>query len=181
MSKLFGPITQLGYVVLDIHEAMRWWVEDAQIGPWFYNETSVVSEVDYRGTVYHDLTLSSAFANSGGLQIELIQQDNTAPTVYRDYLAVHPEGGLHHWSSWPTPEQYDERMSVALKMGYVAEMQGNSPKGAFVYFSKGGQVAPLFEMAAMVPSRIEFFDRVRDAAIDWDGRDPIRDRDGRVL
>jgi hypothetical protein len=181
MSRLFGPMTQLGFVVPDIHEAMRWWTASAQIGPWFYIERSVLPEINYRGTIYRDPNLSSAFANSGGMQVELIQQNCKTPTVYLDFLSAHPSGGLHHWSSWPTPEQYDERMKAALAAGYVAEMQGGGPRGPFVYFSKAGVQDPMFEMAALVPPRVEFFDRVHDAAVDWDGAHPIRDRSGTPL
>ena len=35
MSRIFGPIRQLGYVVQDIESAMRHWVEVEGVGPWF--------------------------------------------------------------------------------------------------------------------------------------------------
>ena len=36
MSRLFGPMRQIGYVVRDIEKAMRHWVEVNRVGPWFY-------------------------------------------------------------------------------------------------------------------------------------------------
>ena len=173
-------MTQLGYVVRDIHAAMAWWLNSARIGPWFYMERSVLPQLTYKGQVHENPNFSAAFANSGEMQIELIQQNCDTPSAYRDFLQAGGTG-LHHWSSWPTPAQYAARRREALASGYVAEMEGGGPRGAFVYFSRDGVSAPLFEMAEMVPARIEFFGRVREAARDWDGRDPIRDRDGHKL
>ena len=36
MSRLFGPLRQMGFVVRDIEAAMRHWVEVCGVGPWFY-------------------------------------------------------------------------------------------------------------------------------------------------
>ena len=38
MSRLFGPMRQVGMVVRDIEKAMRHWVEVCGVGPWFYAE-----------------------------------------------------------------------------------------------------------------------------------------------
>src|SRR6516164_9759011 len=38
MSRLFGPMRQVGIVVRDIEKAMRHWVEVCGVGPWFYAE-----------------------------------------------------------------------------------------------------------------------------------------------
>src|SRR3954469_6497065 len=38
MSRLFGPLRQMGYVVPDVEAAMRHWIEVCGVGPWFYAE-----------------------------------------------------------------------------------------------------------------------------------------------
>ena len=38
MSRLFGPMRQVGIVVRDIEKAIRHWVEVCGVGPWFYAE-----------------------------------------------------------------------------------------------------------------------------------------------
>jgi len=43
--------------------------------------------------------VSIALANSGALQIELIQQRNDAPSMYRDFLNAGHEG-LQHLAYW---------------------------------------------------------------------------------
>ena len=44
--------------------------------------------------------LSAAFAYSGDQQIEVIQQFDDSPTIYREYLEMNPGGGLHHVAVW---------------------------------------------------------------------------------
>src|SRR4029077_17026790 len=73
MSRLFGPMRQVGIVVRDIEKAMRHWVEVCGIGPWFYAEQLPLTEFRYKGRVY-DIRMSVALANSGDVQLELIQQ-----------------------------------------------------------------------------------------------------------
>ena len=38
MSRLFGPLRQMGFVVRDIDKAMRHWIEVCGIGPWYIAE-----------------------------------------------------------------------------------------------------------------------------------------------
>ena len=99
MSRLFGPMRQVGIVVRDIDKAMRHWVEVCGVGPWFYAERLPIDEFRYRGRRY-DIEMSVALANSGDVQLELIQQRNDVPSLYRDFLGAGHEG-MQHWSSWP--------------------------------------------------------------------------------
>ena len=99
MSRLFGPMRQVGIVVRDIERAMRHWVEVCGVGPWFYAERLPLTEFRYKGRVY-DINMSVALANSGDVQLELIQQRCDSPSLYRDFLAAGHEG-MQHWSSWP--------------------------------------------------------------------------------
>ena len=69
MSRLFGPMRQVGIVVRDIEKAMRHWVEVCGVGPWFYAEP--MDEFRYKRRSY-DLKVSIAVANSGDVQLELI-------------------------------------------------------------------------------------------------------------
>ena len=78
MSRIFGEMRQIGIVVKDIDNAMKHWVEVCGVGPWFYAEQLPLDEFRYKGRPY-DLKVSIALANSGDVQIELIQQRNDVP------------------------------------------------------------------------------------------------------
>jgi hypothetical protein len=38
MSRLFGPLRQMGFVVRDIDRAMQHWIAVRAVGPWFVAE-----------------------------------------------------------------------------------------------------------------------------------------------
>jgi Glyoxalase/Bleomycin resistance protein/Dioxygenase superfamily len=171
MSRLFGPLRQMGIVVRDIEAAMQHWVNVCGVGPWFYTDKLPVTAFTYRGTRHDDVHLSIALANSGDVQIELIQQRCDTPTMYRDFLRVGHEG-LQHWSSWP--DNYDEIYDRALATGYEIGQEGDSPRGRFVYFWNEGHPGTVIEMADLTPGRKRIFDGVRAAAQNWDGKDPVR-------
>lgn len=99
MSRMFGSINQIGYVVRDIDAAMDRWVRHG-VGPWFYIGDVTVDYFRYRGAD-SDLKMSVALANSGDLQLELIQQRNDAPPMYKDFLdrAGHRHRDQRH--QWP--------------------------------------------------------------------------------
>ena len=172
MSRLFGPLRQMGYVVKDIESAMRHWINVCQVGPWFYVDKLVVHDFTYKGQP-SDPHLSIALANSGDVQLELIQQRDASPSLYQDFLNNGNEG-LQHFSTWP--ENYQEIYQAALAAGYTVGQEADSPRGPFVYFEQEGHPGTVIEMAEMTEGRRLIFDGVREAAVNWDGSDPVRDR-----
>ena len=107
MSMLFGKVCQNGYVVRDIEQAMKFWTEVMRVGPFFYIPKVKTDWFRYRG-IDSAVEMSIALANSGDLQIELIQQRNDAPSMYLDHLEAHGEG-MQHMSYWI------DRLSGALR------------------------------------------------------------------
>lgn len=171
MSRLFGEIRQLGYVVRDIEAAMRHWIDVLGVGPWYYVDRLPVTDFQYRGNP-SDVHASIAIANSGAAQIELIQQRNDAPSMYLDFLAEGREG-LQHVSTWPV--DYDGVVKAALAAGHKMGQSGTSPRGPFAYFeTAGAHRGTVMEIAAYTPMRKHQFDAIEAAARNWDGRDPIR-------
>ena len=172
MSRLFGPLRQMGFVVRDIEAAMRHWSELCGIGPWYFAEKIAVTAFTYRGVRQpNGIHMSIAIANSGDVQLELIQQRCNTPSMYQEFLAAGREG-LQHWSSWP--ENYDEIYQRALANGYTVGQEGESPRGPFVYFTAEAHPGTVIEMSHLSPLRRRIFDQVRQDAVGWDGRDPIR-------
>jgi hypothetical protein len=172
MSRLFGPLRQMGYVVTDLEAAMRHWVEVCGIGPWFVADRLAVTQFSFNGERHDDIRLSIALANSGDVQIELIQQRCATPSMYKEFLARNPQGGLQHWSSWPV--DYDALYQRAIAAGYRVGQEGDSPRGRFVYFRPESHPGTVIEMSHATPERRRIFDAVRQAAIGWGGEDPIR-------
>ena len=63
----------------------------------------VLPHLKQSGSVYRgrptEPVASIAFANSGELQIELIEQEDDSPSIYREFLDAGHDG-FHHLAWW---------------------------------------------------------------------------------
>ena len=94
MSRIFGEIIQNGYVVRDIAAAMQHWIEVLGVGPWFYIEHLSVPDFTYKRLALSGQRVAGA-CQFRPLQVELIEQRNEAPSLYRDFLNAGHEGLQH--------------------------------------------------------------------------------------
>lgn len=171
MSRLFGEIRQLGYVVTDIHAAMRHWSEVLQVGPWFLAERIPVEQFQYKGQAA-SIEVSVALANSGPLQVELIQQRNDAPSVYRDFLAA-GRTGLQHIAYWT--KTFDADLARAKAHGMTVVMGGQvGTNGRYVYFTEEAHPGSMVELSEIAGPKGAMFRLIREAAASWDGKEPVR-------
>jgi hypothetical protein len=172
MSRIFGAVRQNGYVVRDIQAAMNHWIEVMGIGPWYYMDRVKTDWFRHRGQS-SSVEMSIALANSGDLQIELIQQRNEAPSMYLDFLRAHGEG-LQHMSYWTS--DYQALYDLAIASGFVVGHEGQigGPKGRFAYFETAGHAGTVVEISDISGSKGRFFGHIRKVAENWDGRDPVR-------
>jgi hypothetical protein len=167
----FGEIRQLGYVVPDIGAAMDYWSKVLGVGPWFYAERVPVVNFTYRGQPSSPIT-SVALANSGPVQVELIQQRNDAPTMYRDFVATRGSG-LQHVAYWT--QTFDADMARLNARGFKVGMGGEvGARGRFVYFETEYHPGTVIELSEVEGPKGRMFDLIRNAAIGWDGKDPVR-------
>src|SRR3546814_9763016 len=84
MSIIFGGFRQLGMVVRDCEAAMEQWGK-LGVGPFFMMQFTV-DDFMLRGRPSPAPDVTLCFAYSGPLQIELIQQHNDVPSVWREFL-----------------------------------------------------------------------------------------------
>ena len=171
MSRIFGDLRQNGYVVRDVEAAMRHWTEVLGVGPFFYFERVPIEDFRYRGEP-SPLEVSIALANSGALQIELIQQRNDAPSMYRDFLAAGREG-LQHVAYWT--ESFDQDLARYEKAGHGIGQSGRiGESGRFVYLDTEAHPGTVVEISEISGPKGRFFAHIAERARDWDGSDPIQ-------
>jgi len=172
MSRVFGKVCQNGYVVRDIEAAMKHWIDVMGVGPWFYIEDVKTDWFKHRGAP-SDVKMSIALANSGDLQIELIQQRNDAPSMYKEFLDAGLEG-LQHMSYWT--HDYQELYDRALSLGYVVGHEGaiGGEKGRFAYFDTQAHPGTVVEISDISGAKGRTFEHIRKVAEGWDGSNPIR-------
>ena len=164
-------IIQMAYVVADIKEAMRQWSAQLRVGPWFVLEHFSGVDPLYRGQPSRaDVAIAMGFA--GHMNIELIQENNDAPSVYRE--AIERRGyGFHHWgvATW----DFDAAVARYERAGYALAFRAAVPSGGRVGYMDTTGVLPGFtELIELGGAFEEVFGRFYRASIDWDGRDPVR-------
>ena len=119
------------YVVRDIRAAMDHWVNVMGVGPWYYIDRVKTDYFRHRGED-SAMEMSVALANSGDLQIELIQQRNDAPSMYKEFLDSGREGPQHmSYSTRDYQALYDRALSLGYKVGHEGQIGGE--KGRFAY------------------------------------------------
>jgi hypothetical protein len=175
VSRVFGEIRQIGYVVQDIESAMRYWIDVLGVGPFYYSERVKLQNVKYRGKL-SPIEMSSALANSGFLQVELIQQHNDAPSMYLDFLRAGREG-LHHVAYWT--KTFDADMKRLTAAGYEPGQEGwaHGPDCRFVYFlNESSHPGTVVELSEISGPKGDSFKIIAEASQNWDGSNPIRKR-----
>ena len=126
----------------------------------------------YSGEAYEPHN-SVALANSGPLQIELIQCRNDVPSMYRDFLEA-GHTGLQHVAYWTdrlrrrSRARCSGRASRPVMSGEVGE------RGRFIYFDTDYHPGTVIELSEVAGPKGKMFRLIREAAQNWDGRDPVR-------
>lgn len=169
MSVLFGPIVQQGYVVPDLEKALRHWIARG-VGPFFVEELRDYPGV-YRGHA-QTFDLNAAFSYSGDQQIEVIQPVGDAPSIYRDWLEKHPEGGLQHVAVWV--DDIDAKRSELEASGHRYEViQSYGDRHA--YLDSATEPGVMVQLMARTENNTRLFQLIGEAAAVWDGSTaPVR-------
>lgn len=176
MSRLFGNTRQVAFVTKDLDAAINAMITNHRIGPFFVMHDIVPEDYRYYEEPAEAPRLSLAFAFTGDLNIEIIQQHNDAPSAYRDYLAKMGDG-VQHFSSWTgAKEEYDTALSDARAEGYVIAHEGRIGDARFAYVDTKDPVFGMcFEIAEGLSGDLKpIVEGMMEAARDWDGSDPIR-------
>ena len=167
--QLPGVIRQIGYVVRDVDQAIESWLS-LGVGPWY-----LLREHRQRATYRGDpceVTITLAFANSGDLQIELIQQTSDAPSIFTEFLASGP-GGFNQFAWWAA--DFDAALKTVHDAGYSVVWSGGDETSArFAYFEPPADTAPIIEISELTEASAGMAELVRSAAAGWDGSDPVR-------
>jgi hypothetical protein len=173
VSSIFGSPAQLGYVVRDIRAGMNAWIEHG-VGPWFYFETVQADYFRHRG-IDSPVQISVALANSDEMQIELIQQRNDAPSLYKEFLDSGREG-FQHVSYWTADYQalYDKALARGFAVGHEGSIGGEQGRFAYLEHATTPATGTVIEISEISGPKGAFFAHVREAAAGWDGSEPIR-------
>ncbi len=164
-----GPISQLAFVPQDFDAALQYWTGTMGAGPFFTLEHVAYREARYRGRPT-DIDFSMALGYWGDMQIELIRQNNDAPSIYSDWRRAGRDG-LHHVCIVVDDIAPARATCAAADASIVQEIFLDGAEG--IYVAPGG-TGMLVEILKPSPAILELFTMMRNAARDWDGSNPIR-------
>jgi hypothetical protein len=171
MNARFGPIIQNGYVVRDLERAMNHWTQVVGVGPFFVLEHIEFGELLLRGKPTRiDLTVGVAYW--GAVQIELIQQQDDAPSIYTEFAAAKGEGLQHVGVMTDSVEAHLQELRA---VGVKPVQWGATAAGVrFAYVDTDQHPGGMIELIERGRAIESFFGMAREAARDWNGRDPVR-------
>jgi hypothetical protein len=117
------PLFQQAYVVSDLERGVNDWSEVLGAGPFAIRAHHRALRFAYRGTP-QEADVSYAFGYLGDMMIQLIEQHDDTPSIYRDMYGPGEEG-FHHVATlvhdYPAARQYflDQGFELACELWTV--------------------------------------------------------------
>ena len=164
-------VFQNAWVVDDLDAAMKRWVDQMGVGPFFVAEHGAqFTDLQYRGEP-SELSMRVALAQAGPVQIELIEPTTDKPCAYRDSV---PPGttGFHHMCVWTHDIQADTRHFERL--GYPTANIGKAGHAWFAYYDTRPLMGCMLEVVEHKPEIEALFARIATVCADWNGERPVR-------
>ena len=166
-----GEVMQLAYVPADFDAALKFWIETMGAGPFFALDHVKLEDVKFRGAPA-DIDFSMVLGYWGDIQIELIRQHNDSPSIYKTWRDEGREG-LHHVCI--LVDDMAKARAAARDAGASVAQEARVPGGGeVIYVDTGGGPGTMVEILKPAPGGREFFAMMREAARNWDGREPVR-------
>jgi methylmalonyl-CoA/ethylmalonyl-CoA epimerase len=163
-----GPVMQIAFVPADFDAAIKYWTHTMGVGPFFLIENIALENMRYLGEP-SDCVFTIALAYWGDMQVELIRQENDAPSIYRGCA----DGALHH--SCVLTDDIVKARDIALAAGASILVEAKvGEDGAVLYVDTGGGPGTIVEILQPATGSDALFAMIKDASVGWDGRDPVR-------
>ena len=164
--KRIGPIMQIAYVVEDLDAAIGHWSKTLGVGPWAVQRHVAYAANAYKGAPT-SADVSVAFAYSGEINIELVQQHNDEPSVFRDFARKHG-AGLQHLGVLSEDLEGDTKRLEEQGNGLVQRLV--NPNGIETrFFQTEHHPGALLELIGRSALTDAAFAQLKKAAENWDG------------
>jgi hypothetical protein len=161
-------VVQNAYVVPDLVAGCRRLHELYRIGPFLRIGRHELRDAFYRGQPAPEpVVIEAAFAQSGELSIEVIQQLSPGPSAFRDMFGP-GEHGLHHVATWAT--DWNAERAAFIAAGYEIAME-SAGRGDYriCYVDARPTLGHMIELYPDHPDLRAVYRRVAEATAAWDG------------
>lgn len=161
-----GPVYHAGYVVNDLAASIQHWVEQLGAGPFFLFEGFSFTEPMYRGKPIGP-TVTLAFAYSGDFCVELIQQTDSTPSIYRETPRA-----LHHVGI--AVDDMDAAVAGYTAAGIECAFRGGFPfGGGCAYLDTTPTLGFMTELVQRNAIINQMLQQMRAAHACWNRRDHV--------
>lgn len=162
---------QICWVVPDLQAAMAEWTRTAGVGPFFQFDGVGWDEAVYRGKPWTNISISAAIAQAGDMQIELVTQNEEAPSIFREVV---PAGasGLHHMALYS--HDFDADLAFYRNAGVEVVFSGLMMGARVAWLDTVKTLGFMVELLTANPVADSIFGAIRSAAETWDGTEPVR-------
>jgi hypothetical protein len=162
---------QMCWVVPDIRAGMEYWLRSTGVGPFFLFDSVTFDRPLYRGQPAECADITAAIAQAGDIQIELVCQNDDRPSFWRDVVSP-GRSALHHMALYCS--DYDADLAAYSGAGAEAAFSGLMMGSRVCWMDTSRQLGFMVELIEANEVAEAVFGKIRSAAKDWDGRNPIR-------
>ncbi len=132
LESKFGRLLQVGYVVEDLDRAIKAWNQQMGVGPFaVIRDVSPLTGAKYRGESIDELPVNLGFGYMGDIQLELIEQLDDRPSIYKEMLD-RGNPGLHHHYCFAN-DDYSAAYAEALASGFEPVVQAGDANRGMLY------------------------------------------------
>lgn len=167
-------IVQMAWVVDNLEQSASRIAAAMQAGPFLMLRHIQLDEPRHRGSPQRT-DFSLCLAQAGDVQIELVEQHDETPSVYRDVFPEGAPGGMaFHHVAVVVPDVFAETARYNA-LGFPTASSGRFGTIDFTYVDTTAACGFMVEVLPDVPEMHTFFGKVRKAAEDWDRAAPWRE------
>jgi hypothetical protein len=124
------PVFQHAWLVNDLDASIRGWYELTGAGPWVAARHHRTDRFLYRGEAI-EADVSYAFAYCGATMIQLIQQHDDTPSIYREMYAAGQEG-FHHIAMLVSDFDGEKRWFTDRGFEVACELYADNVDAAYI-------------------------------------------------
>lgn len=172
MSTLMNnaKIVQNCYVVRDMEEACARMNKLYGIGPFIGGAESALEDHTYRGKAEEPIRIRGVFAQSGDLNIELVQPVSTTPSAFHD---MYPNGeeGFHHVAVFC--DDYEKERDAFVAAGFPVASEFRAVGKMLCYIDARNPLGHMIELYPEHEVIRAMYRQTREAAANWDGKELI--------
>ena len=165
-----AAIIQNCYVVRDLEEACARMHKFYGIGPFIGGAESELNDHVHRGKSEEPIVIRGVFAQSGDLNIELVQLMSKTPSAFHDMFPSGQEG-FHHIAIFC--DDYAKERDAFVGEGYEVASEFEAVGHKFCYIDARNPLGHMIELYPDADIVRTMYQLTREAPAKWDGKELI--------